>query len=902
MKKHLTHIYTGRFHTRMLLIISAMLFALLTSLGVLSLSQQASAETSASYCAKYTTNAALIACKAGVRGDDCSDYAITHDQSIADVCSAAASAKASGQINDTNSPTPTTTSGSTDAEVYRNNIVLSCSQYDNDQTLSSWCLYGGLGTNGNNQKPKTVSECLTNTAIASQPRLQGACVTGATAGRSFLENKNGNSQGSQDIASEGFALQDILDQTQSLSDLIDIMHAAGEFAGVDMGDKPSNDYDGYTNGAGKKQKINVHPCVQGAGQAAAGAAQSSAQEATQIGYDQGFQAGLQAGQQTSSYANNAGSFNNQGGFNNFNNLDSYNNTNGQFGEYNPFDVSTVNNISDLFNIGPGAQTGYQDGYQQGYQSTGGLQGLTGMLSGLGGLGGGGGLGSLGGLLGGLGGGNTANNGGSMIGNFGVAGTGCPALLWFNGGGWHSNDGTAALIATGSANKNGSDQMAQHGPPPHGGANARGYTVIEVTYRLGSSGVYYMLEDVLRGIQHVRNNAGMYGIDPSKIAIGGDSAGGSLAVRAGSTGRSGAKAMIGWSPPTNAYTGLFRSYKSLMIGMDHSTCIPTDLAGLTNFTDLLNGGSGEVAEYGQGLLSNDFTGIGIGQGVSGAPTGIDGGGFDAIGTITQVLLGAQYLADTGQNIEAITSQLQSGNPLAMSGSLINLSSKKLVECLDNFNTLSPALFASPDSPPGFFGGFDTDDVVGPEQVTGMRDKLRSLGIRSEALVLQGDGSGGSAFGPNNDHMGYDPRFVCVSINFLDEIMRPDVERPNCDEAGAPAAPPAPDTNAGGGGGGGSGSGSNSGGNSSQGYSGNAGDSCTRDGRPGKLEKRGDEMFCWITTKSDSIGKPCTENGRVGTVHSGRRGTYCYIPPSSGPRLCPDYSNVGPPSYAPTMKPC
>ena len=108
---------------------------------------------------------------------------------------------------------------------------------------------------------------------------------------------------------------------------------------------------------------------------------------------------------------------------------------------------------------------------------------------------------------------------------------------------------------------------------------------------------------------------------------------------------------------------------------------------------------------------------------------------------------------------------------MSGSLINLSTTKLTECLDNFNALSPALFASPDSSPAFLAGFNTDDVVGPEQVTGMRDKLRSLGIRSDSMLLQGDANaGGSLFGPTNNHAGYDSRFVCDSLNFVDEIMQ------------------------------------------------------------------------------------------------------------------------------------
>lgn len=342
-----------------------------------------------------------------------------------------------------------------------------------------------------------------------------------------------------------------------------------------------------------------------------------------------------------------------------------------------------------------------------------------------------------------------------------AGPDAPTILFFNGGGWHANDLNGQKV-TGLID-NGKDMHDRY--PTGGTAAARGFNTYDVTYRLGSSGVYYMFEDVMRGIKHMRENSDLYNINPNKIAIWGDSAGGSLAMRAAASGKSGAKVAVGWSPPTNAYTGLFRSYKSLLIGMDHSTCIPTDLAGLANATDLMTGGSGEVAEYGQGLSSNDFSGIGL---ELGGGAGLNPGNIDFMGTITDVLAAGQYAMDASQNVEAITSQLESGNIMSLSGGVINLASKKFIECIDNFNALSPALFASPESPPSFLAGFNTDDVVGPNQVTGMRDKLRTLGIRSEAVLIDGMPGGSMPFTPNlGNHLDYDARFVCLTLNFIAE---------------------------------------------------------------------------------------------------------------------------------------
>lgn len=406
----------------------------------------------------------------------------------------------------------------------------------------------------------------------------------------------------------------------------------------------------------------------------------------------------------------------------------------------------------------------------------------------------------------------------------------PAIVWFNGGGWHADDGTSWCLATGSSQKNcapstdgsGDTGAGDQGPPPGGGAVARGYTVIEVTYRLGSSGVYYMYEDVMRGLKHVVDNAKLYNIDPSKIAVGGDSAGGSLAMRVVASGSSGAAVGVGFSAPTNAFTALFQSFQSFLIGMDHSTCVPTDLAGLDNITSLLNGGSGDVAKYGEGLSSNDFSSLGIGGG------GDTGGGMsDPISLITQTLTAAQYAADAGTNVESISQQLleayNDGKPdlnnilsSKMAGSVFNMSAKKLSECYDNFKALSPALFASPNTPPVFMVEFDNDDLVSPQQAYDMRDEVRGLGGKADALILPGDPTvTHGLIDVTTNHLGYDPRAVCPTLNFIGSIVgQPSVD---CDNAGA--LPPGAKAGSSGGGGSSS-SGGGSGGATSSGGGGSA----------------------------------------------------------------------------------
>lgn len=315
----------------------------------------------------------------------------------------------------------------------------------------------------------------------------------------------------------------------------------------------------------------------------------------------------------------------------------------------------------------------------------------------------------------------------------AAGEGNPAIIFFNGGGWHHDDQVGDKVSNIST--------------------ARGYTSIVATYRLGSSGVYYQYEDVMRAIKHVRDNAALFKIDPSRIAIWGDSAGGSLAMRAAGSGKSGAAAAVGWSAPTNAYTAIFKSPQSFLIGLDHSTCVPTDINGALNTIDLINGGSGTSMPNEGGIGNNNFESIQNG---------------DSLGTITQVLALASRAQQNGINPSSLAN-LTGSNGGGNSQSTRQLTSKKYIECLDNFNNTSPALYASPLTPPTFLAGFESDILIDPGQLYQMRDKLRSMGVPSSVLTLPGVAAPNTVAGEN--HLDYNEAFVGPSLDFLDKYLHP-----------------------------------------------------------------------------------------------------------------------------------
>ena len=641
------------------LIVLAILVALGSVSGIV---QQASAITADDYCSQYKVGGQRNACKDGARGgEECDAYADAYDESVANICRTAKKAKQSGEITDKpvlninkacdkytgdlytactigvsykkcevqvaemdvelynacatgagiktidvpneiiNPPTNT----KNDADTYKDAILNACAPYKNNEAAALWCLYGGLGQDGKEGKPKSIQDCLTKSELQGSTTNQRACITGVVSGKTFLgtvdDSGGTDTNTGKNNTNEQNPLEwlDQLDQADSLEKYIDTLHEQGPDADVDTKKVADDKFGFYINGAGKEQKIEL--------------------------------------------------------------------------------------------LKPG----------------------------------------------------TGNS---------------PVILFFNGGGWIANDKVGQKVAAGF-----------QGSEP---VDSRGYAAFDVTYRLGSSGVYYQFEDVMRGVHHMIENAQMYGIDPSRIAVWGDSAGGSLSMRVAGSGKSGARAAVGWSAPTNGYTALFRSFESFLIGMYHSTCIPTDIAGLTNFTDLLTGGSGDVAEYGQGLSSNDLSGLGIDLG----GLSFDVGSINPISLLTDVLTAGQYALQTGQNLESISGQLESGGLQSLSGGVMNLSSKKLVECIDNFTAMSPALFASPESAPSFLGGFETDKLIPPDNAFGMRDKLRSLGIRSDALVITGNAEGGnSGFG---NHLDFDPRFVCPSLNFLDSVLQPEKGQKDC----------------------------------------------------------------------------------------------------------------------------
>jgi acetyl esterase/lipase len=82
---------------------------------------------------------------------------------------------------------------------------------------------------------------------------------------------------------------------------------------------------------------------------------------------------------------------------------------------------------------------------------------------------------------------------------------------------------------------------------------RGYVAASMEYRLSGEAVFpAQFDDVRAAIRFLRESAPQFGIDPKRIAVWGQSAGGNLAALAGTTG-SGAErpdAVIDWNGPAD----------------------------------------------------------------------------------------------------------------------------------------------------------------------------------------------------------------------------------------------------------------------------------------------------------------------------------------------------------------
>lgn len=133
----------------------------------------------------------------------------------------------------------------------------------------------------------------------------------------------------------------------------------------------------------------------------------------------------------------------------------------------------------------------------------------------------------------------------------------PVVLYFHGGGWVLNDKSSEP-----------DQLAMID-----GLRDAGYTVAAINYRKIPNGYYQeAVQDSLCSVRYLRAEAKRFGIDPTKIAIYGFSAGGYLA------------GMVASLPDDSVYeTPEYAGFSSRVNAV-------ITLAGIFDFTDGLNDGN------------------------------------------------------------------------------------------------------------------------------------------------------------------------------------------------------------------------------------------------------------------------------------------------------------------------
>lgn len=511
----------------------------------------------------------------------------------------------------------------------------------------------------------------------------------------------------------------------------------------------------------------------------------------------------------------------------------------------------------------------------------------------------------------------------------------PVIVFIHGGGWRGDGG--------QYNQQFRERVAEHG-----------FASFRIRYRLIANGTYGIFNDVMNSIEHLRNNADTYNIDPNRVITWGDSAGGSLSVRTGASGKAGTSTAVGWSAPTNAFRSFLFSPASLAIGFDHATCFDTsftDVAGdlmevyrqwdyllqdpsrlselgandliafsqstfealqIIQNSDMIGGLKSSLAEWGIDVdrLSNaysaardsanrldetltrfnaeeanketgtppsnselqrfkdDIAEVIEGLGTSGndsatikraqerlqgvldglpANPGEEGditleeakktveevaadlrraagssdinqeGSIindvrnsaeanpsnkaetpptdeealrahlamisdeasvalsDALGAVREVNARedlteeqadrVQPLSELSQRITAAiqdntSSFTRATNSGGSSGNIQFNPVEKIAECVDNLVQTSPALFASPNSPPMFLANASHETLVPPEDAYEMRNKIQSFGTRAEVLILEGA-----------NHMGYDERAVEPTLRFLRSVNHP-----------------------------------------------------------------------------------------------------------------------------------
>ncbi|GAB6902348.1 alpha/beta hydrolase [Kineosporia succinea] len=115
----------------------------------------------------------------------------------------------------------------------------------------------------------------------------------------------------------------------------------------------------------------------------------------------------------------------------------------------------------------------------------------------------------------------------------------PLVVFLHGGGWHGGS-RSVFVPT----------LHDWDPDPFERIAAAGFAVASVDYRLSGEAPFpAQLEDVSAALTWLREHAGELGLDPGRVAVWGESAGGHLAALLGLTAE-GVGAVVDWYGPSD----------------------------------------------------------------------------------------------------------------------------------------------------------------------------------------------------------------------------------------------------------------------------------------------------------------------------------------------------------------
>lgn len=327
----------------------------------------------------------------------------------------------------------------------------------------------------------------------------------------------------------------------------------------------------------------------------------------------------------------------------------------------------------------------------------------------------------------------------------------PGIAFVHGGGWRADGGqwdTDFFV-----------QEDPNGPAHHG------YVSLRIQYRLMPNGLYHIYHDIRNALEYIQNNAAKLGLDPARIAMWGDSAGGSLTARVAASGSSGLAAAVTMSAPMNAFRDMTWSLPTLAIGLDHTTCLDTGFtSGFNAIGNYIGLGTtpeailnsvrnmspaeqlqlaGQVAKDIQGIQAGfesfDWEGEAAKWGVSAS---------DVAEYTTRVPIASTEMKEIEQTYTAEKLTEESGGingaPEKLRGELTSVVDglgKDLGNRSTPVSNIASALRSLADSIPGEGATLDANTAQGiAANITTITNELDGL-----VTALEGDGSGGPSQG-------------------------------------------------------------------------------------------------------------------------------------------------------------